>query len=286
MKLATISQHERSVWRSELSNSKFTIPEVLTTLENCHYVYDITIGNVRVVYAVEKKESPLRVRMKLLRSTKRLVKLSQHLQIKPLSFVIIPCTAKRYWPHPGNIVTSHNINGGFTYKLGDIVYIYREEEYPKVMLHEAIHHTHLDPSPSELEGVESLFRNTFNIATNMKLLPGEGIVEAFAVYYQCNFIATETNIPFDSIWTRELKYMKKQAETIINKSKERPWFETTNSFAYIVVKWICCSNIIELLQGNRSLLSFFQHALRKMSIEHQDADAHPTSMRLTIFGDL
>jgi len=290
--LRPIRQDERSAWENELSDSRFVIHEAMTKLKNSHYVYDAIIGNVHVKYALEFNNIPSRVLMKLLRATKRVSQLSKHFSIIPLSYVIVPCAEKRRWPSNEQHVTSANINGGFTYKTGDIVYIFREEEYPKVMLHEAIHHTHLDPVPSNLVGVETLFRDTFNIATNMRFLPAEGVVEAFAVYYQCKFIADETNIPFDAIWSRELTYMREQSAAIISSSKTKPWFETTNAFAYIVVKWLCCMNMDEFVtyinkQTYQPLLPFFKHAIDTMPVSMPtDRLQYPSSMRLTIFGDL
>ena len=37
-------------------------------------------------------------------------------------------------------MTSENINSGFTYVNRNDIYIFRKEEFPKVILHELIHH--------------------------------------------------------------------------------------------------------------------------------------------------
>jgi len=172
------------------------------------------------------------------------------------------------------------------------VFIFREEEYPKVMLHEAIHHTTLDPSPQALDGIEAFFRRTYNIAPAMRFLPGEGVVEAFATYYQCKFVAADTQVPFEAMWARELEHMKQQAQAVLHRCKDEraPWFETTNAFAYIVVKWLCCMNMTELigmghLQVGTPMLPFFERAI--LSAPRTSAvPTTPSSMRLTVFGDL
>lgn len=109
--------------------------------------------------------------------------LHTYLQIKkPLIFWIIPTTSPRRFPSPNQPVTQENINGGYTYLQGNTIYIYRQEDYPKVMLHEIIHHS----------------------AINSTSVYNEAIVEFWAVLFHVLFISTPSN--FDNLYQKELHW--------------------------------------------------------------------------------
>ena len=300
MKVRPITEEERRLWASELSDSRFTIPGVIDTYNKSRFVCELehAHGCVKAMYALPCPDILPHTYAKFARAVARVAALAKELAISHLSYVIIPCPEKRFWPdfahsHSSSVENIH-INGAFTYKSGSAVYVFREEEYPKVMLHEAIHHSYLDPSslPS-LMGTDALFRQWFNIHPETQLLVGEGVVEAFAKYYHCKFVAEETHAPFESLWKLECEWMQQQSAKVIERMKTAPWRETTNAFAYIVICWLCSAEmhglhkLRTLLLEKRPLLEFFKEAIRTTARIRQGhaPSSSSNSMRLTVFGD-
>ena len=297
-----ITQSEKAAWADAISSSRFAVPGVDEYFQRTNFVIDIVVGGIRAQYCVPSSAVSTSTFSKFVRAVTRVAGLSVDLNIPKLEYIIIPFKGKRYWPaEPGMSVDAQHINGAFTYRNGNEVYVFREEEYPKVMLHEAIHHSWLDPSALALHGTEQLFRNSFHISPTSVLLIGEGIVEAFATYFHSQFIAAETHVDFDSIWKRELQWMEKQASRVISRTHQVPWQETTNAFTYIVVRWLCCKEAKQLqelkhiLVANSSLMPFFTqlltsnaHVIARMRADNDTCRKihDKTSMRLTVFGDI
>ena len=290
-----LTLEERQTWTSELGDSRFAIPAANLTLRAAHFVFEVSVDNINVLYVLPTATVASRLQSKLNRVVARLAMLSKDLRIPSLKYVIIPCSEKRLWPMEGKPVENIHINGAFTYKMGDTVFIFREEEYPKVMLHEALHHSFLDPSPSAMLGVESIVRQNFNISPHMALLVGEGVVELFATYYHCKFVAEETGVQFAALWECETKWMHRQALKVLERTKTTPWHEYTNAFAYIVVRWICAgdiNSIFRLLKERAPLLPFFTAAIKTALVAaHLQSVSNlshlsQASMRLTMLGDL
>lgn len=283
----TITNQERTSWNAEILKSRFGLQQATEMLFHKEvYVIQANLHHVSVSFITNKPRPPYSVLSKLRLALARVAML----RTEPLNYVILPCKEKRYWPLEGDYVKEENINGGFTYKTGNDVFIFREEEFPKVMLHEALHHSVIDV-PMLLDGVEQLFRSTFNLSPNMILLVNEGIVEAFATLYNAQFVAADNNISWHAIWSVEYNWIKKQALEVLRRMRSSEWYETTNSFSYMVIRWLCClqqgdiASLEELINARKPLLGFFERQIAKMESHSVSPLPPASSMRLTMFGD-
>ena len=101
---------------------------------------------------------------------------------KPLTFWVIPAKVPRLFPAPGEPLSEKHLNGGYTYLNNNNIYIYRYEDFPKVMLHEVIHHSYLNT------------HTPYN----------EAIVEFWAVLFHLFFISTPAT--FESYFQDELNW--------------------------------------------------------------------------------
>jgi hypothetical protein len=136
--------------------------------------------------------------------------LHTYLQIKkPLTFWIIPTSSPRLFPTPNQPVTQENINGGYTYINGNTIYIYRHEDYPKVMLHEIIHHS----------------------AIHSNSIYNEAIVEFWALLFHLLFISTPTPATFDTLYQKELQW----SLSLCKKLSQHP-ADTSYATHYIIIK--------------------------------------------------
>ena len=196
----------------------------------------------------------------------------------PLSYVIIPTSAVRIWPAPGAPVEAAHINGAFTYRgpaHNGLVMVHRYEEYPKVMLHEALHHTRLDP----MGGARTF--SVSNIAIK-NVLWSEAVVEAFADVYHACFVAADgmgTKVKADALLEQEREHANHMAACVLQRIRSKgAWPETTNAFAYIVLRHLV------LAKGYFGLAAL-ERDLKAWSEGKAAAALAGESMRLTLFGD-
>jgi hypothetical protein len=147
---------------------------------------------------------------------------------------------KRYIPSSGNISSKH-INGGFTDISNNEIYITRVEEYPKVLLHEILHHCKDIHGTFSKHNVLRL-KTSFNIYDKTVLLPNEAVIEFWATLLVMKFRAIETKIPYQIFYETEMKHSICQSKKIMKKQGMKKWKETTNSYCYIVFKTILLAN--------------------------------------------
>lgn len=170
---------------------------------------------------------------------KRIYKLNE-----PLTIWLIPLSLKRCFPQKGEKVSAKHINGGYTYLHDHTIYIYRYEEFPKVILHEVLHHSKLQiqwTTKQWMRLYDFLRIDTTNCPTNCQTLlqPSEAIIEAWAIYYQCMFLAYEKQQSFQSFYQQELDWSLYQTRRLLNYHKKyfsQGWKEDTHAYSYIVLK--------------------------------------------------
>ena len=121
------------------------------------------------------------------------------------------------WP------TRSNVNGGWAMMGSNAIYIYRKEEYDRVLLHETIHALEWDwkmpvrPLPCwGLEGGQ----------TEPHLF--EAWTELYAEWLWCGW----HNVP----WETQRKWQDYQAIQILARQGYDAWKENTNVFAYYILK--------------------------------------------------
>ena len=157
------------------------------------------------------------------------------------------CPFKRYFPTHG-IVSSEHINGGFTDISKNEIFITRIEEYPKVLLHEVLHHCQSIHGSFTKNNTEML-KHVFNISEETVLIPNEAVVEFWASILLMKFLSFETHIPFETLYAIELKHSMNQSARIIKKQGTKKWKEKSNAFCYIIFKTILLANVCEFLKG-------------------------------------
>jgi hypothetical protein len=113
---------------------KFDIPEVISYIKQINSFKIIKYKNITFkIYYNTKDDLEFEFIKKVM---KRCVFL---LKKKEMTIHLIPSPAKKILKDD-EIMTSENINSGFTYVNRNDIYIFRKEEFPKVVLHELIHH--------------------------------------------------------------------------------------------------------------------------------------------------
>lgn len=213
---------------------------------------------------------------------------------KPCTFVLLPCDIPRCWPTNGQLLTATHINGGFTQRGDTKIYIFRKEEYAKVMLHEALHHTavHVDVPPA----TEQWLRTRLRIHPQTTFLVNEGIVEAAATLFHAMFEAAGVGAALQaSVEAQRAHAFRLAARLQAYQDRFYPlWKEDTNAYAYIVVRALCLVHVDEFvallnrLREGRPVaadewLAFFKSAAEGWDEQRPRVVPHVgNSLRLTV----
>ena len=201
--------------KNEFSDSRFTLSETQDYINKLNTTKStlntVTLGNIVINVLIKSAHDNIPYLL-LHRVIKRLFIMSKIFNInKNFVYWLIPTNSNRWFPKRSVIMPKH-INGGFTYisNANSVnIYIYRREEFPKVMIHELMHHSYLDTTnisdTTMYKNVLEQLKHICNISKDTLFLPNEGIIEAWALILQSLFVAYEYNIPFKliirKVWT-------------------------------------------------------------------------------------
>ena len=236
----------------EIINSKFSnSSKIIKHTNNCNDVIEINKINFNIKILVYYNKKINLSYEKLIKIYNRLSILSKIYSInKNICFHLVLTNSKRIIPK-NNYFETKNFNGGFTYmnkKKADI-YIFRYDEYSKVMLHELIHHIGIIndsmlilPNEITLE-----LKKYFNISNDSNIEVNEGNVEFWATIYNLIFISIEYNINFEKLYKKELEFSINQYFKLRCINKYKIWKENTNIFSYFIIKLILLYNYKEFI---------------------------------------
>jgi hypothetical protein len=146
-----------------------------------------------------------------------------------------------------DIISSKNINSGYTNTLTNDIFIWREEEFEKVTFHEIIHLAKKD------------HRNE-NIELNLDIDGPESYYEAItdfkAIIYNLIYISLVTNKKLESLFKYELFFIKNQSYYINNNLKLNKE-QNTPAYSYFVLKYKIFKYFIEEKFNNKIFNEIF-----------------------------
>jgi len=209
---------------------------------------------------------------------------------KPLQFHIFLNEDKREISlNSRDIITSKNINGGFTNVLDNDIFIVRMEEFSKTIIHEMLHHSIIDNSFSQQD--TDILKSIFNISQNMHLKCNEAIIEFYTTIIYIMILSCETNIEWRKLLDIEINHSIKQANKILEKQKNSGgiWYEETNCYCYIVFKAILLLNYDKFMKITN--IPYSSETITKFLIEHKEIPKiernkiSDNSLRMMIFSN-
>jgi hypothetical protein len=127
---------------------------------------------------------------------------------------------KTSWPD------RRTVNGGYTSVGSNVIIVYRQEEWDRVVLHEAIHALEWDWD------FGSTPMSCWDLPDRTKLTPFllEAWTELYAEWLWCGW--------HNKSWAAQRAWMDEQAIQILARAAHnaKPWSEDTNVFAYYILK--------------------------------------------------
>jgi len=172
-------------------------------------------------------------------------------RIIKIKIIILNSPLKKYFLDYSTIYL-HSINSAMT--DGNAIYIYRNEELYKVLIHELIHFYNLDfkiNNPS-YQILFNKVKKIYNINEHDKIF--ESFVEAYALIIYLLFVEKYNNIKFDKLLNDEYiftliqisKVLKlknyKTIDNVFTNSLTEDFKQTTSFFSYFIIKNVIISN--------------------------------------------
>lgn len=252
----SIFHHVREDLR-ESSRSYLNFEFAYKYADKCEHCYHITYtgSEINMYVLMDRKITP-KMKKRFFLNLYRVYVVSKIYNISKqgnpqFNFYIIMNPLKRCMPtKKGDVMDVVNINGGYTYINKNNIYIIREEDYGKVIIHELLHHnTTIHYQEWEASNIRRL-KEHFKIRKEMLLIPNEAIIETFACILNTVFYSIETEgtgtvgtegtgtVGFNKNLKRDQEHSLLLLKKIIDKQGGGLWDEKTHSFCYIVFKTI------------------------------------------------
>lgn len=233
----------------ELSDSKYCPVNSLKYLKKANKFIKLQSNKYELTYNIFYHNKCKICITKFIIAFKRAIATKLYFNInKSFNIFIILAPQKRFIPNNKLIDVIH-INGGFTNINEGNIYIVREEEFAKVVLHEILHHCIIIHNENWNNDQLLRLKNSFNIDKSTLLYPNEAIVELWATIIHCYILSIEYNIPYNMFLNREIQHSKMICLQLLQKQGTKQWIEYTNSYCYVVFKTILLCNIAKLFNN-------------------------------------
>lgn len=240
----------------EFKDSKFTLDNIQQFILACNTKYIYELDSIKLTVLCNNtgiKITPLLGKQSIMSLFRIKTILSMFHVNKPIQIVLLPITVTRKKPtFDKEPISPYHINGAYTYISNGIIYVYRVEEWTKVVLHEILHNVSQLQNISWIPNQIDMLYKTFNIDNDgcpndckTVLEPTESIIEAWAIFLHTVFLSIETGKEFHVLFEKELKWNDQQIKWILKKQIKLGgiWHESTHAFSYIVLRGILLHNL-------------------------------------------
>lgn len=187
---------------------------------------------------------------KIIKRVKFLVYIGEYLKYKTnntgklLNIYLILSNLKKYFPENKSKIKVKNVNGGYTDFNENIIFVWRYEEFEKVLLHEMIHFFDMDSrdqhvhTEMEINGPTSFF---------------EAITDFWAIVYHLIYLSIITRLPIKNLLELELSFIENQAMTLNEHFNLGSWRykpngeinQTTPAMSYYILKYLLFKYFME-----------------------------------------
>lgn len=231
MNLSEIKHNLKSNFKGE-----FNIKEVIDYIDNITDIYEFTDKNISVIIYYNKQKDNIDFDF-----IKRVIKRGTTIISNKLIKIILLLTSAKKTLVEDKILTPYYVNSGFTFISRNEIFIFRKEEFPKVIIHELLHHDiNIHNDIFKIENKKLLIEH-FNIHEKCKIILNETIIELWATIIHLKFISKEYKISFKKLLNIELKYSLYKCYQLFEIQKNHPnkqWYDECNVYCYIIFKTI------------------------------------------------
>ena len=247
----------------ELINTDWVYHEVINNLESLDTNYKITwyYKTTHNIYLKCRKEKYIgfskRINI-LLNIINYLYDLKKYKEDKPINIYLVLTPLKKNFDID-LVIGPKNINSGYTDFKRNEIFIWREEEFEKVIFHELIHYINLD--------CRNIIFDDKNLPHNINDFKSyfEAFTDFWGIIYHLIYVSLVTNCSVNSLLQIEFKFIENQANLMNDFFKLNKWDnkkeikQKTPAFTYFIIKYmifdkILSSNDITLLYNPCELI--------------------------------
>jgi hypothetical protein len=207
--------------------------------------------NIYLYYIDGEKEPDIQMIMRIITLFRKISKKEMKLDL-----TIFYCNQKRYFPLKEKLLTPENINAGCTV-FGRYVYVWRKEEFYKVLIHELVHYFSLDfhdIEDSDNEHLEKMRDSVINIKGHDVV--NETYTEILAITLNSIMCSVINNIDFSDIINYEIVFTHFQIAKIINFFGGNTYDDLfkiiinqkTSVASYVIIKGMFLNNYEKILK--------------------------------------
>ena len=156
---------------------------------------------------------------------------------KVFDIYIILSNLKRYFPEKDKKIQVTHVNGGYTDFSENIIFVWRHEEFEKVLLHEMIHFFDMDSRDAD-------FHTKLDINGPSSFY--EAKTDFFAIFYHLIYLSIITRLPVKNLLEIELSFVENQAMALNEHFNLGTWKyktdksinQTTPALSYYILKYL------------------------------------------------
>lgn len=210
--------------------------KIINEIPNLIYNFHIKWNNNVIIIKSFKNIKDLSKRITLIINIYEYLKYSNNINIDVSIFLILTKLTK-HLPNNNDIINIEHVNTGYTDFSNNTIFIWRYEEFEKVLFHEFIHFLHLDNK-------EIILKYSFNF--------NESITDFYGIIYYIIYLSLITNIQIKKLLEIELGFIKNQALLMSNYLKVISLSniihikEKTSAFCYYIFKYLIFKYIMLL----------------------------------------
>jgi hypothetical protein len=150
----------------------------------------------------------------------------------------------KIFPENNKTMGIKNANTGYTDFQKNIIFIWRYEEYVKVLFHEAIHYFDLDKNDHNVDKIADI---------DGPHIYNEAITDVLGIYYHIIFLSLVTRVKIKTLLELELSFIRNQAMTLNDylglgnwKGKPKKVIkQSTAAFSYYILKYLIFEWLID-----------------------------------------
>ena len=248
----------------KLTDTQWVYKEVVNSIKDLHANYKISwsykkCNHCIIIKSTESKFNSFKERLDTLlhiinyiydlKKTTEEREITMYLLLSPLKKII----------EENDTICPKNINSGYTDFTTNEIFIWREEEFEKVIFHELIHYMELDVRNMAFDDKD------LPIVINGPKSYYEAFTDLQGILYYLIYVSIITGKSVDSLFQIEYAFIKNQANNLNDIFKLKDWKnkqsikQTSPAFTYYILKYLIIKKIIEdndfsLLDNPRELI--------------------------------
>jgi hypothetical protein len=217
----------------------------------------ITWNNNKIIIKIQNINNIILIKIKII------IYILEYLNLKKQNFkiILVLSNLEKFTPNENSYINPEHINSGYYDPNINTIFIWRYEEFEKVIFHEFIHLINLDKHNNSV----NLLINTCENAHNYF----EAITDFWAIFYHLIYLSLILNIDIKLLLEIELSFIKNQAmklnhflnlnnwdkKILINKNIK----QSTSAFSYLILKYLLFEYIINLKEFNINLINYIKN---------------------------